>query len=55
MSDTVPGADAGRRHLGRLRALVVDDEPPLVRVVSGYLEREGFDVVAAGIDRKSVV
>ena len=30
-----------------LRALVVDDEPPLVRVVAGYLEREGFDVVTA--------
>ncbi len=40
MSDTVPGADAGRRDPGRLRALVVDDEPPLVRIVSGYLERE---------------
>jgi two-component system alkaline phosphatase synthesis response regulator PhoP len=26
--------------------LVVDDEPPLVRIVS-YLEREGFEVVAA--------
>lgn len=31
----------------RFRALVVDDEPPLVRVVSGYLAREGFDVVTA--------
>ncbi len=30
------------------RALVVDDEPPLVQVVSGYLAREGFDVVSAG-------
>ena len=29
-------------------ALVVDDEPPLVQVVSGYLDREGFEVVAAG-------
>jgi len=29
---------------GTLRALVVDDEPSLVRVVAGYLEREGFDV-----------
>jgi DNA-binding response OmpR family regulator len=33
---------------GRLRALVVDDEPSLVRVVTGYLERDGFDVEAAG-------
>ena len=31
-----------------IRALVVDDEPSLVRVVSGYLEREGFVVRAAG-------
>jgi DNA-binding response OmpR family regulator len=31
----------------RFRALVVDDEPPLVQVVSGYLTREGFDVVTA--------
>lgn len=30
------------------RALVVDDEAPLVQVVRGYLEREGFDVAAAG-------
>ncbi|WP_407343714.1 response regulator [Pengzhenrongella phosphoraccumulans] len=31
----------------RIRALVVDDEPALVRVVAAYLEREGFEVVAA--------
>ncbi len=31
----------------RFRALVVDDEPPLVQVVTGYLTREGFDVVTA--------
>ncbi len=31
----------------RLRALVVDDERPLVGIVSSYLEREGFEVVAA--------
>lgn len=31
----------------RFRALVVDDEPPLVQVVSGYLTREGFEVVTA--------
>ena len=31
-----------------IRALVVDDEPSLVRVVSGYLEREGFTVRSAG-------
>jgi len=31
-----------------LRALGVDDEPPLVKVVSRYLEREGFEVASAG-------
>jgi DNA-binding response OmpR family regulator len=31
-----------------LRALVVDDEPPLAKVVSSYLEREGFEVASAG-------
>lgn len=34
------------RERGR-RALVVDDEPTLVRVVAGYLEREGFTVAEA--------
>jgi DNA-binding response OmpR family regulator len=42
---------AGRAEAGatgaRFRALVVDDEPPLLQVVSGYLTREGFDVVTA--------
>lgn len=28
--------------------LVVDDEPPIVDLVSGYLAREGFDVVGEG-------
>jgi DNA-binding response OmpR family regulator len=28
--------------------LVIDDEPSLVRVVTGYLEREGLDVSCAG-------
>ena len=37
-----PGAGGAR-----FRALVVDDEPPLVQVVSGYLTREGFDVITA--------
>ena len=31
----------------RLRALVVDDEPPLARVVAAYLERDGFAVSVA--------
>lgn len=32
----------------RLSALVVDDEPSLVRVVEGYLLQDGFDVRTAG-------
>jgi DNA-binding response OmpR family regulator len=46
MKDDVMGV-APEAGAGRLRALVVDDEPPLVQVVSGYLKREGFDVVSA--------
>jgi DNA-binding response OmpR family regulator len=37
-----------------LRALVVDDEPPLVKVVSRYLEREGFEVATAGDGEQAI-
>jgi DNA-binding response OmpR family regulator len=37
----------GRDPSARLRALVVDDEKPLVNIVTSYLEREGFEVLAA--------
>ena len=30
------------------RILVVDDEPPLVELVRGYLAREGFEILTAG-------
>jgi DNA-binding response OmpR family regulator len=30
------------------RVLVVDDEPPIVELVRGYLEREGYEVNVAG-------
>ncbi len=44
----MPADGAGTGATGvRFRALVVDDEPPLVQVVSGYLAREGFDVLTA--------
>ena len=33
---------------GKLTALVVDDEPSLVRVVEGYLQQDGFEVRTAG-------
>jgi DNA-binding response OmpR family regulator len=40
-------AAPGPSSAPRVRALVVDDEPSLVRVVAAYLEREGFDVTTA--------
>ena len=45
--------DAGGRS-ARPRALVVDDEAPLVTLVRSYLEREGFDVVTAGDGERAV-
>ncbi len=45
---------AGPTRPAGLRALVVDDEPPLVKVVSTYLEREGFDVQSAGDGERAV-
>jgi len=38
----------------RVRALVVDDEQALVRLVTTYLEREGFQVQAAGDGERAV-
>jgi DNA-binding response OmpR family regulator len=46
-------AAAGQRP-GRLRALVVDDEPGLVEIVSAYLSREGFEVDAAADGRQAI-
>jgi DNA-binding response OmpR family regulator len=37
-----------------VRALVVDDEPPLVRLVTSYLERGGFQVQAARDGQQAV-
>ena len=41
-------ADGGATAPVRPHALVVEDEPPLARLVSAYLEREGFTVDVAG-------
>jgi DNA-binding response OmpR family regulator len=46
-SRTASSSAGGRGGRARLLALVVDDERPLVDIVSTYLEREGFDVIAA--------
>jgi DNA-binding response OmpR family regulator len=32
----------------RSRILLVDDEPPLVQLLTGYLRREGYEVLTAG-------
>ena len=42
-----PAGETGGRQPARLRALVVDDEVPLVGLVTAYLEAEGFEVTAA--------
>ena len=54
MSESAPGPRAGGRSPAALRALVVDDEPPLVKIVSTYLEREGFEVASAGDGERAV-
>ena len=47
------GAAAGSRP-GRSRALVVDDEPGLVEIVTAYLERDGFEVTSASDGEQAV-
>jgi DNA-binding response OmpR family regulator len=47
------GTAAGIRP-GRSRALVVDDEPGLVEIVTAYLEREGFEVASAADGEQAV-
>ncbi len=54
MSVPPTGAEAGGRSPAGLSALVVDDEPPLVKVVATYLEREGFEVATAGDGEQAV-
>ena len=54
MSASASRSGTGGRSPAGLRALVVDDEPPLVTIVSKYLEREGFEVASAGDGEKAV-
>lgn len=51
---TAPGARADGGSQSRPHALVVDDEPPLVRLVSAYLEREGFAVSTAADGEEAI-
>jgi DNA-binding response OmpR family regulator len=52
---TSGGTQTGGRRSAGLRALVVDDEPPLVKVVSSYLEREGFEVASTDDGAQAVM
>ena len=54
MSASDSTAGTGGPAPAGLRALVVDDEPPLVKVVSSYLEREGFEVASAGDGERAI-
>jgi CheY-like chemotaxis protein len=54
MSTSSSAPEAGGGSPAGLRALVVDDEPPLVKVASSYLEREGFEVASAGDGERAV-
>jgi DNA-binding response OmpR family regulator len=45
---------ASQQTPAAVRALVVDDEPPLVRLVTSYLERDGFQVQSAGDGQQAV-
>jgi DNA-binding response OmpR family regulator len=54
MSTARHPAETGGRSSAGLRALVVDDEPQLVKIVSTYLEREGFEVARAGDGQQAV-
>ena len=48
------GDAVGEQGPARVRALVVDDEAPLVRLVQSYLEREGFEVATAADGEQAV-
>ena len=54
MNADLDSPETGGRAPAGLRALVVDDEPPLVKVVARYLEREGFEVATAGDGERAV-
>jgi DNA-binding response OmpR family regulator len=54
MTEAGSTPQTGGHQPAGLRALVVDDEPPLVKVVARYLEREGFEVETAGDGERAV-
>jgi DNA-binding response OmpR family regulator len=54
MSGQPPPGRGGQQPAPPPRALVVEDEAPLARLVAGYLEREGFAVLACGDGQRAV-
>jgi DNA-binding response OmpR family regulator len=54
MSEPRSSTPAGGPRPARRRALVVDDEAPLVKLVGSYLEREGFEVASASDGEQAV-
>jgi DNA-binding response OmpR family regulator len=52
MSTPPVGRSSAER--AQMRALVVDDEAPLLEIVKSYLEREGFEVITASDGRAAV-
>jgi DNA-binding response OmpR family regulator len=49
-----PGDAPSPAGRGPTRILVVDDEPPIVDLVKGYIEREGWQVQSAGDGRSAL-
>src|SRR6266511_2640869 len=49
-----PRRQGGRRPAALPRALVVEDEAPLARLLAGYLAREGFQATACGVGERAV-
>ncbi len=49
-----PAAGLGGPVPAQSRALVVEDEAPLARLLASYLEREGFDVTTCGDGGRAV-
>src|SRR6266508_6022317 len=49
-----PRRQGGRRPAALPRALVVEDEAPLARLLAGYLAREGFQATVCGDGQRAV-
>jgi DNA-binding response OmpR family regulator len=49
-----PRGQGGRRPALLPRALVVEDEAPLARLIAGYLDREGFEATVCGDGEQAV-